>query len=99
MNGPDKTDQLVGRCPVCSPPSGAEGLSDAYVSKAMDGQGDENVYLYWSEYYQLHVCQQCLVDARNKIVDELRRDDDVYKEQERQHMGFVRHYTKNSLYS
>ena len=99
MNGPDKTDQLVGRCPVCSPPSGADvaANNEAYNSEPMTDQGDENVYLYWSEYYQLHVCQQCLVDARNKIGDELKRDDDVYKEQERQHMGYVRHYTKNSF--
>jgi len=97
MNKADKTNQLVGRCPICSAPSGADGLNDAYTSKAMDGSGDKNVYLYWSDYYQLHVCQMCVKIGEDEVIDKFRNDDDIEKEEKRQEMGYVRNYTKNSL--
>ena len=97
MSEAERTNQLVGRCPICSAPSGAEGLNDAYVARDMDGSGDEDVYLYWSDYYQLHVCQSCVIIGKDEVHDQLRNDADIEKEEKRQEMGYVRNYTKNSL--
>ena len=92
----DSANSLIGKCPVCSANSGAAAadISDAYVTETLV-DSDKYVPLLWSEHYQDHVCRVCLELGKDKDFDDLRNDNDVLGEQERQKMGFVKNYTTN----
>jgi len=93
----ESTNDLIGICPVCSGPSGADvGSSNAYESRAMTGS-DKNVPLVWSQRYETHVCQSCKVDGEDMDVADAKRDNDVAAEEERARMGFVHTYTPNEM--
>lgn len=87
---------LVGECPICLGPSGADvDDNDAYITRSQDDDTDKYVELVWSEYYEQHVCRLCAQEGRDKMVDDVRNEDDLEKEQERQEMGFTNTYETN----
>lgn len=94
----EKDNQLVGRCPICSVPEASDWHNDAYNASTIDSS-DEDAYLVWSEYYQLHVCRVCRVEGINLTIDKIRDNEDAQREYERQKMGFTQTYVTNTLLS
>ncbi len=92
----DTENQLVGRCPICQAAAASTVHSSAYVGCTIN-DSDKDVYLVWSEYYQQNVCRVCNEEGKILTVDAVRDNDDRKKESERQKMGFVKTYTKNTV--
>ena len=94
----EKDNQLVGRCPVCAAPEASDWHNDAYNASTIESS-DKDVYLVWSEYYQLYVCRVCREEGINLTVDAIRDHESNEKEAERQRMGFTQTYVTNTLLS
>lgn len=93
---PDAEFPLIGQCPVCPGPTGADvDDNSAYVTRSQDNANDKDVELVWSEYYEKHVCRLCAQEGRDKIVDDVKIEADEEAEQERQSMGFTNTYETN----
>ncbi len=89
-------NQLVGRCPVCSPPESNTEANDAYSASTIN-DSDKDVYLEWSNYYQIYVCRLCRIHGEDRTVDDVRNDEDREREKRRMKMGFKKTYVTNSI--
>ena len=92
----DSFSELVGLCSVCANNTGYEGDNPVY-NDADFSDSDKLQPLYWSTHYDMHVCQLCLKQGIDIDRDCIRDDVDQERDQDRQEMGFVRTYTKNTI--
>ena len=88
------TFPLIGKCPVCSGPTGADWANDAYVESTMY-DSDQLLPLVWSAYYEQNVCQLCEKEGRDISIDETRDNDSAEKEEIRQEAGYTHVYDPN----
>lgn len=79
-------NNAYGRCPLGNNPAPGNSVIDADSSTKID-DGEEQP-LFWSEYYQMHVCKIHLDKVADIFVDQVKQENDIEEEAFRSQVGF-----------